>query len=271
MKLPIYLALLAIGAAACAEFPDKAFKSKPVELGAGDTVTGFEAAKDAVGLLRDGTFQQPGPFEDVEVTPSSVTVKTFKQGKSESEGYYYRGYSTGSSVFTESRAQVSIWLADIKSISVEHQIVYDQGSDHGYTVYSRGNEAYLCKLTLKDDRTVPFAATRESYAKRVAAGFGFLAKVPVSAESGYPAAGCTIDAKANIVSAELIDGPFDKAGIPLGCTVKAVDGHAGSDVEIRSRLYALTVGTHIIDYRQPGEFVSVSKQVFIENVVPDYK
>jgi hypothetical protein len=259
--------------AGCASGPDIVYKRAGVFLEKSDYVNSFAAAKDAIGLLRDNSFTSPGPFEEVEVTESSVTVRTFKTETSQSTGWSGL-YRIGTTPFvmnnqdteaTESRDQVSIWLADIVEISAEHRLVYGSSAQNqsGWDVK---RDAYVCQLKLKDGRYIPFLTTEENYAKRVAAGFSFLAGKPVTGDVDLPGAGCSLNDDSEII-AERVDGPFDKAGIPLGYAVSGFDGHGETGQELIDGLRRLAPGTHAIKYHEPGIPFGDTTQIFVESPI----
>jgi hypothetical protein len=231
--------------------PDVAYKRMPLTLAPADKLLSYEAAKDAVGLLRDSAFFNPGPFESVEVTPSSVTVSGFKTEKGLGRGLYYRGYSSAKSVFSEGRNQVSIWLADIAEITIEQREVFQKHSLQGIKNFKLKSNSYICQIVLNDGRIVPFRTSEESYARRVAAGFSFLTHKSVTDGVQYPLAGCFISGVQDaVVIEEQLGGPFDEAGIPLGAVVKSVDGKTGNMHQISDALDGLNIGSHQIIWGQ---------------------
>jgi hypothetical protein len=266
---------LMLGGCVTGNVPDVAFKRLRLPLYSTDVVNSFEAAKDAVSLLRDSSFSDPGPFENVEVTASSVTVSGFKTGQSTTVGsfggwtsrvggiYYTGGSSEAVSVFSEGRNQVAIWLADIAEITIEQRVLYTRDGPADADDLKPRRKAFVCQLVLTNGRVVPFYNEQESYVRRVAAGFSFLTHKPITVTSQYPLAGCVLNANGPVVVEEQLAGPFDMGGIPLGVFVKQIDGKGGNAEQISDALLLLGPGTHTITWGYVGGFGSTLSKITI--------
>jgi hypothetical protein len=170
---------------------------------------------------------------------------------------------------------VSIWLADVSEISIEHRIAYIEVASE----YLPRRDAHVCQLVLKDGRIIPFYSSREMYIKRLAAGFSYLTHKPISGVSQFPPVGCVCVPVSDqsiggsliggdiipMVVEEQIDGPFDSAGIPVGAVVKEIDGSKGNDQQLISGLKLLGAGSHKIRWYFSGDWTSTLTTINVES------
>jgi hypothetical protein len=191
----------------------------------------------------------------VVVTASSVSLGGFKTPlEGGLAGVPNRGgpviaLSPETSFFSESRGHISIWLADVDGISVEHRLAYAQDPFSESAELKPDGEAYVCQLRFNDGRYAAFYCARQDYAKRLASGFAYLSGKPVSGNNYFPPSGCLLDYDRLVVQVELIGGPFDQAGIPLGAQIVEVDNHWASEEELRTVVARLGFGEHVVRYR----------------------
>jgi hypothetical protein len=248
--------------------PEACYRVQPIFLNFSDKVSTLEMAKDAIGLLRDRSFSDPGPFDEVQVTDSTVTVRGFRTSVAiqNGVGIAYRigdlpvAQSYSKTKVTDGADQQSIWLADILQINVE-RCQYYPVPKNDYDSPVLGREGFVCELVMRNSHRFQFWTSEESYARRVAAGFAFLSNKAVTSDLDIPSAGFVPSNDQPTVFVELIGGPFDQANIPLNAEIRKIDGHSFDGPELYSALRRLAPGTHTVEYKdiKPLTFVETTK------------
>ena len=210
-------------------------------------------------LVRDESLELVGPLG---AQPAGIDNDVL-QAREDAIAHAIPGANAGASV---TRAAGSddhgvIWFNKISAIELSRMTLFLR-QPQGYVKDMNG---YICFLRMSDGGSRYFRSANEGDIKRLAAAFSRYSGIPVTTPDIYPKAGARISLRDGALVAVEFDGPFDRAGIPAGSQILAIDGGPSKGpVELNQRLSGLQTGTHQIKFEDPITMAVQTKAIALD-------
>ena len=245
-----------------------------VDFGAQDKITLASDARSVFALLKDVNHFPDENYSDIFVREKSLELvgplggpatgidNAFLKAREDAIARSIPGLNSGvPAAATRTPAsddQGVIWFEKISAIEVSEMELYlQQGGD--YVPDMRG---FICLLRMTNGAHRYFRSTNEGDIKRLAAAFSFFSGAAVMTPHIYPQAGARISPRDALLVAIEIEGPFEKAGIPIGAKVLGIDGVDSTDpASLIKALGELKSGKHPIKFMDPKSLTVMTKAI----------